>query len=207
MANVPIDDEVYDDDGEPLDVDVDWNEIGEPEEDLNDQDLRLFLDGEQKSKLDQERIGFENFNKFLSKKMNLPAYSKETYSATLITQDLMTRFVHYMCHDKDLDYCLNSINKFVGAVKIRISEDFPDTLKDVFLNKRFYTRLRKCFLRACIQKAKKKGVKIRHQAPALNSQQLSYFSEFMFYTECYEERAICVLDYHAAGRICENFTL
>ena len=72
MANIPVNDDDYEDDGEPLDVDVnvDWTEVGEPEEDLNDQDLKLFLNGEQKSKFDQNReglssreIGFENDGK------------------------------------------------------------------------------------------------------------------------------------------------
>ena len=50
-------------------------------------------------------------------------------------------------------------------------------------------------------------MKVKHQAPAMNTEQLSYLIEFLFTDECYEERALFVLDYHAAGRICENFTI
>lgn len=200
-----------DDDGSEDDSGLlDWANTVDYEDDDSsrletEEDLRTFLLGNQKSKKEHDKRGMSLFNRFLLLK-GLPNFESDRFSRQMLTSGLLISFVKWICNEEH-GFSLYTVDKYVSAVKLRITGTYEDTLNSIFLHDEFYKKLRKSFSRAVVERCKQKGVKVKNGAPCFTLEQLRYFLEYLFNNGLVEERCITVLGYHACGRICENIEL
>ena len=112
--------------------------------------------------------------------------------------------VQWLC-EENLMY--NTVDKYVSALKARITARFPHIEMEFFNQGKFYTGVRKMFFKEMTSKAKKNNKKMRNKAEKFSVEQFEWFLRFLFEKGFYEEYAIVCMDWYAAGRICENIEL